>query len=219
MKLLIVGAGAQAAYALETFRLTGEHEVVAILDLHPQGRMVGSEVLGVPVEGALDRLDKDYAARFQGALVTCSSNSQKQTIARRVAQLGLPLASAIHPTAVIAGSATIGDGSIVNALAVVQPRATVGRGVMLHAGTIVEHDCVVEDYANLAPRATLAGHVRVGIGAYVYTGASVLPQVRIGARARVGAGAVVLRDVAKGATVVGVPAAPVASTGPERGAD
>ena len=48
-----------------------------------------------------------------------------------------------------------------------------------------------------------SGSVR---GAYIGTGASVIPGVTIGAKATIGAGAVVVRDVPAGETHVGIPA-------------
>jgi acetyltransferase-like isoleucine patch superfamily enzyme len=52
----------------------------------------------------------------------------------------------------------------------------------------------------------LAGRVTIGEGAHIGAGAVVLAGLRVGAFAVVGAGAVVTRDVAAGATVMGVPA-------------
>jgi acetyltransferase-like isoleucine patch superfamily enzyme len=49
---------------------------------------------------------------------------------------------------------------------------------------------------------------RVGPGASIGSGATILPGIRIGRRALVAAGAVVAHDVADGATVSGVPARP-----------
>ena len=48
--------------------------------------------------------------------------------------------------------------------------------------------------------------VTVGKGTLFGVGACAIPGVRIGAQATVGAGAVVTRDVADGATALGVPA-------------
>lgn len=203
MRVLVAGAGAQAKYALETWRLTGEHEAVGLLDLGTERRLVGQRILGARVIGGPEALD---TGGYEAVLLASSSNAEKERLAERVEALGVPLASAVHPTVVIAASATIGDGSILNALAMVQPLATIGRGCMVHAGVIVEHDCRVGDFANLAPRATLAGHAHVGRKAYIYTGATLGPNVRVGDGATVGAGAVVLADVPAGATHVGVPA-------------
>jgi maltose O-acetyltransferase len=52
----------------------------------------------------------------------------------------------------------------------------------------------------------LAGWVKIGEGAAIFTGAAVTPGVVIGAGAIVGAGAVATKDAAPGVTVVGVPA-------------
>jgi len=84
--------------------------------------------------------------------------------------------------------------------------AHIGVGVIVNTGAVVEHDCVLGEFAHLAPNATLGGWVQVGDQAMVGLGAAVLPGVRIGARAVVGAGSVVLVDVPAGATVVGNPA-------------
>ncbi len=210
MKLLIVGAGAQAKLALEVFRLTGKHEVVGLIDLSADGKLVGQIIMGSPVIGGLAVLDDLGGLLVGGALVACSSNNQKADLSRKVAVLGLSAVTAIHPSAVISDNASVGEGSLVQPLAVIQPFASVGRGVVIQTGTLVSHDCIVEDYANIGPSATLAGHVHIGEGAYVYSGAIVTPSVNVGAYAKIGAGAVVVRDVPPGATVMSVPGRVVA---------
>jgi carbonic anhydrase/acetyltransferase-like protein (isoleucine patch superfamily) len=95
---------------------------------------------------------------------------------------------------------------VVFAGAVVQPGAAVGRHVILNTACSADHDNEIGDFAQLAPGAHLAGTVRVGEGAFIGTGATVLPDLVVGAWSTVGGGGVVARDVPPGVTVKGVPA-------------
>ncbi len=65
---------------------------------------------------------------------------------------------------------------------------------------------IVADHAHIAPGAHLGGDVRIGEGAFVGIGATVMPQRSIGAWSIVGAGALVHRDIPDRATAIGVPA-------------
>jgi sugar O-acyltransferase (sialic acid O-acetyltransferase NeuD family) len=116
---------------------------------------------------------------------------------------------AVHPTAIVAPTASIGEGTVVLHGAVVQANARVGRHVLVNTAASVDHDCVIGDYAHVSPHATLCGHVEVGEGTHIGAGAVVIPSVRIGRWSRVGAGAVVVRDVPDHTTVVGNPARPL----------
>ncbi len=113
---------------------------------------------------------------------------------------------AIHPTAIVASTATIGEGTVLLHGSIVQPNAQIGRFVLINTAASVDHDCVVEDYAHISPHATLSGHVRVGEGTHVGAGAVVIPKITIGRWCRVGAGAVVVRDLPDHCTAVGNPA-------------
>ena len=113
---------------------------------------------------------------------------------------------AVHPTAIVAPTATIGEGSVVLHGTVIQAGARIGSHVLVNTAASVDHDCVVGDFAHVSPHATLCGHVEVGEGTHIGAGAVVIPSVRIGRWCRVGAGAVVLRDVPDHTTVVGNPA-------------
>lgn len=206
MNVLIVGAGAQAKYIAEIARVRGDCPVIGILDVQDNPEIIGQDLGGAKVVGGLEALDAYSPSSDLGVIVASGEPRRKEDLVRLLSARGFSFVTVLHPTASVASSARIGEGVIVNACAVIQPFARIGNHVMIHAGCIVEHNCVVEDFANLAPRATLAGWVRVGRCATLFTGCSVIPGKSIGEDAVVGAGAVVLNDVPNGKTVVGNPA-------------
>lgn len=91
-------------------------------------------------------------------------------------------------------------------------------GVVIGGGTHIGANCTVlhnVTFGELRPGESAAAgrYPTIGDDVVVGDGATVLGSVCIGAGATIGAGAVVLRDVMPGVTVVGVPAAPVRSSG------
>ncbi len=202
--VIIIGTGAQVKYAIEIFHHLGICLVgVIYLGEKPKNDIVYEDKL----LGSLDQFDEIYMDHEKPMLLlACSKNEVKEQIVNDLNRFNPIYASAIHPDAVIASTAKLGQGLIINPRAVIQPYAMVGNHCMIHAGVIVEHDCVVENFVNIAPNATITGHGRIGRGANVFSGAVLLPSVKIGDYANIGAGAVVLNDVPERQTVIGVPA-------------
>ena len=114
--------------------------------------------------------------------------------------------SVIDPTSVVARSASIGAGSVINAMCVIGANARLGEFVHLNRNASIGHDTHLHDYTTIGPAAILAAHVTVRPGAFIGTGAVCAPKVTIGANSVVGAGAVVIRDVPDLAVVAGNPA-------------
>lgn len=112
----------------------------------------------------------------------------------------------VDPTAVVASTSTLGEGTVVNAGTVVAAETDLGRFVHVNRSASVGHHNVLEDYVTIGPGCILAGRVHLGAGAFVGAGAARAPQVSVGANSVVGAGAVVIADVPDGAVVVGNPA-------------
>ena len=201
--VLIIGTGAQAKYALEIFYLI-QVTVVGLISL--PGETPPPDIDGVAVIGGLEDFKSAYSIHGGPALLLCSSrNKTKEELVEKLSVHGPSYANALHPSAIVARTARLGHGVILNANAVIQPFARIGNHSMIHAGVIVEHDCFIEDYVNLAPQVALAGYVKVGRGTTVYTGAVVAPRVEIGEYSVIGAGGVVLNNIGNGVTAVGVP--------------
>ena len=111
----------------------------------------------------------------------------------------------VHPSAMVHGSASLGDGTLVCTSVVVHPDARVGRHVILNTAAVIEHDAAIGDFVHVAPNVTLAGDVTIGEGAMVGAGSVVVPGRRIGAWSVVGAGTVVTTDVPAYTVSVGCP--------------
>jgi sugar O-acyltransferase (sialic acid O-acetyltransferase NeuD family) len=112
----------------------------------------------------------------------------------------------IHPSAVVAESASVAPASVVLACAVVNANARLGQATIINSGAVVEHDCEIGDAVHVAPGAVLTGGAQVSSGAWIGAGATVLPGISIGRDTVVGAGAVVTTDLPPACTAVGVPA-------------
>jgi len=156
-------------------------------------------VIGRSGLATIDRGVRVAVAAGPGAL-------RKQLAAEARAEGFLNFETLIDPTAVIASTARLGEGCVVNALAVIASHTTLSRFVQVNRSASIGHDVTLEAFATVGPGAVLTGFVEVGEGAFVGAGAVVRPRTTIGANSTVGAGAVVTRDVAENAIVVGNPA-------------
>ncbi len=206
MKTIIIGTGAQAKYVVNNLGFQKEIQIEGLLETVLEKRMDTLPfLLDKPVLGGLEVLHK-YPKDQVSLVIALSNNKQKAEITKSLLDKGFSFINCIHPTAVIAPSAELGTGLIINPYAVIQPLAKVGNFVMVHAGVIIEHDNIIEDYVNLAPGVKLAGWVHVRKKATICTGATIIPRMKIGRDAIVGAGSVVIKDVPDNQVVCGVPA-------------
>lgn len=139
-------------------------------------------------------------------LMAIGTPAVKRWVAEMVIAKGGRFATLIHPSAVIAGSAQIGEGSILCPLSLVSADAVVGRFCSINALSSVGHDVRLGDYTTLSAHVDLTGAVVVGGGVMIGTGAKVLPKVKIGEGAKIGAGSVVYRSVPAGRSVFTAPA-------------
>lgn len=117
-------------------------------------------------------------------------------------------ATLVHPLADVGARVGLEPGVVVLGQARLSPRAHLRQHASVAYHASVGHDSVVGSCSAVMPGAVVAGDVHIGSDVLIGAGAVVLEGRNIGDGATIGAGAVVTRDVAPGATVVGVPAAP-----------
>lgn len=103
----------------------------------------------------------------------------------------------------------------------IHPGAKIGKRFFIdHGFTVIGETAEIGDDVTIYQNVTLGGtdpangiagkrHPTIGDGTIIGSGAQVLGPVTVGARARIGANAVVTKDVAVGATMVGIPARPM----------
>lgn len=83
------------------------------------------------------------------------------------------LPKGIHPTAIVAADATIGEGVSIGAYAIVEPGAVIGAGTRLYPHTYVGHeavlgrDCLLYPFASIRERCVLGDRVILHNGAVV----------------------------------------------------
>ncbi len=192
--MLLFGASGHAKVITSILKASGQ-EVTAIFDDD-----LGKKNLGkIPVGGTYDP-DFQPAAPL---IIAIGYNDIRAKVAARVRHR---FGTAIHPSALVDDSATVGEGTVIMPGVIVQADARLGRHVIVNTAATVDHDCVLGDFVHIAPGVTLCGAVQVGAGTLVGAGSVVAPNLTIGSGCLIAAGSVVTRHIPDGAKVRGNPA-------------
>lgn len=203
--VIIFGAGGLGRAALEIFEANG-NVVYGFLD--DDQKLHNTEIDNITVLG---HTSDDGFLKLIGkkceAFVATDDSKLKASLAKMLKDRRkmMPV-NAVHPSAVIAKSASIGHGNFLNARTVVGAGATLGHHCLLHAGAIVEHGCQLGDFVQVGSGSTINAGASLNEGAFIGSGATIVSGVTIGKNARIGAGSVVIADVDDNATVFGNPA-------------
>lgn len=170
---------------------------------------------GVSVNDSPRMLDRkaivdlaDFAPRAGADFLTAAfSPHRRGELIAQARALGLKLAAPlIDPTAIIARSTRIGDGTYINAGTVIGAATMLGEAVLVNRAASIGHHVLLGDRVSIGPGATLAGDIRIGSDSVIGAGSTIHPDVRIGSNVLVSAGSVVRKNVPDNSLVAGNPA-------------
>lgn len=204
-EVVIIGAGGHAK-EVATYCLLLGITVKAFLDDFKTGTLENINILPFNIFfEEPSTLDDPF---FHLAL---GQNSLRKNFAERVKTLNksfsaLTIASGTSSTGL---HNKVGEGTLLASGAVLTTSISLGRHCIVNVKASISHDCIIEDFVNVNPGATLCGNVKVGEGSFIGAGATIIQGITVGKWSTVGAGSVVIDDVPDFTTVVGIPARPL----------
>jgi sugar O-acyltransferase (sialic acid O-acetyltransferase NeuD family) len=213
--VVIVGAGGHGRGILEILRAQARARGV---DPAVGGFLDDDEALwgrtcgGVPIRGGLETAAR-LASEGHLFLVGVGEPAPRREVAERLSAEGARFATAVHPDATLYGDVEVGPGTVVAAGVVVAASTRLVAHNLLNLSATLGHDCVLEEFATVAPGANLGGGVRMGKASFVGLNGTVIPGLSLGEGARLGAGSVLLEDLPAGRVAFGVPARVVDRSG------
>lgn len=201
--LVIVGAGgfgremyhwARAAIAADQFKVKG---FLSSSRDDLEGFAIDAPVLGDP---------EDYQPLpGERYLFAIGRIEVKRRIIETLRKKGAQFLSLIHPSAIVAQTAQIGEGVVICPFVTVSDHVKLDEFTMLNFYSSCGHDAHVGPYSILSPYATLNGFATIEHEVFLGTHATVTPSQRVGHHSKVSANSVVTHDVRPYTLVYGVP--------------
>jgi len=206
LDLLVIGSSGHASVLVDAIELAGRYKVVGYLD---DTRVCDTVRGNYRVLGGLNDAPTICAERHISDVVIAIGDNWwrrrvQQKLSEKCPQLRFP--KILHPSAILAKSAEIGEGTVILAASHVGPASRVGAFCILNTGSSIDHDCQMENFSSIGPGTFAGGLAKIGECSAIGVGACISDRISIGRHTVVGTGAVVVRDIPDLVVAYGNPA-------------
>ena len=170
----------------------------------------GKEINGFPVLCKTTEVRDKYAKYDEVKyLYSLYRPDLMQERAGLLKSYGIPdekFATFIHPSVMLARSATVGIGTAICAHTVVGSNARIGKWTIIRCGCYIGHDVVVGDHNFFSAHACVGGNSEIGNGSFFGLNSSLRNFAKVGDYSTIGMAANVVADVPAHKVVYGNPA-------------
>jgi len=202
-RIIIVGAGGFGREVLQWARHawpSDAHKIAGFLSADPDklnGHATNLPILGSP---------EDFVPRpTDGLILGIGIQRVRREVAEQLQARGGRFLTLIDPTAIVADTARVGQGTIVCPYAVVSDAVRLGQFVLVNYHSSLGHDAAAGDFTVLSPYATLGGAARLESDCFLGLHASVSPNCVIAAGSKVAMNSCATVSIANQSLVYGVP--------------
>ena len=210
-KVIIIG-GKSSATLIADYIYDAHHKYempIECIGFAYNDEPIGTIINGFPVISKIEDVYEKYKEDKEVSFIFQSYDIQSmQKSIDFKDSLGIPLdryCTFIHPSCMIARSASIGIGTIILAHTVVNPRAKVGQFNSFMSGVTIGHDAVVGNYNLVATQAVVA-NIIMGDRNFIGINATTNNKITIGDDCMIGMASNVVKDVPSGTKCFGNPA-------------
>lgn len=203
--VVIFGAGELGRAVLEIFE---SNNVVTYCFLDDNKSLHKTEIDNVQVIGATDdeNILSILGKKCEAFIAIDDNKFKRSMVAQLKEQAKVVPINAIHNTAYLSFSASIGHGNLINGRVVIGAGAVIGAHCILNSGSIVDYNAILGDYVQMGAGSIISSGVKVSEGTFIGPGAVLVPGITVGKNARIGAGSIVVEHVKNNETVFGNPA-------------
>lgn len=193
-RIVVIGAGGHGQVVGEIIMRMRDcgHPVEPIGFLDDSPALAGQSLLGLPILGPVNKLGE---IAHDAVVLGIGDNRRRAAIFETLKSNGTRFFTAIHPSAVVSPTVTIGAGSVVCAGAILCVFASVGENAIINTRASLDHHGTMGSHTHLSVGASTGGNVAIGTGTFVGMGATICPGCRIGDWSFIGAATFVWRNV------------------------
>lgn len=198
---IIIGAGTYGQVYAEY--LKDHYNIIGFYDDNIS--LKNTSINGVMVLGKVE--DAYLLDTSTAVFIPIGNNPVRVKLLKSFKERGFPIPSFIHDKTIIHSSVKIGEAVYILPGTTVMPLSSISDFCMISVNSTISHHTILKPGvfvsfgANVGASITLEDLAYLGIGSTIMTGVNT-----VGASSLIGAGAVVIKDVPKGATMVGNPA-------------
>ncbi len=203
--LLIIGAGGCGRevlqWAKDINKISKKWNIKGFLDDNPQA--LDGLICNYSV---VDNIDS-YHIENEDEFVCCVGNSAtRKNIIDKLKNKGAIFTSIIHPTAIVADSARLGDSVILYPYSIISDNAYIGNGCIINMHSTIAHDSTIGAYCTISAHCDVTGMCHLGKGVFMGSGARIVPNAKVGNDVFICAGSTVMSKIKDGLKVIGTPA-------------
>jgi len=203
--IILIGGGGHCRSCIDVIEAGDEFKIAGIVDKREK---LSQEVLGYKIiacDEDLQKLTKDYKYFLItiGQIKDAAVRMGKYTLLKK---LGAIFPVIISPSAYIAKTSFIDEGTIIMHNAFVNAQAVIGKNCIINTAAIIEHDVKIEDHCHISTGVVINGNSMVGQGSFVGSRSVVSHDITIKSETVIGAGSSVIRSIDRSGTYAGNPA-------------